>query len=165
MRNKITAQQVLDRMSRHWPEAVTPTTELMMRVYRLNDLVLENARRETSRYGLTFTEFEVLLGLRSASPPHELSPTELYSAVLISSGGLTKILHKLEAHGLICRIEHETDGRSKLVRLTEAGRNLAAKAMAGVLESDRKLLTSGLSSSERQQLTLLLSRLLHAIEA
>ena len=128
-------------MRENWPDVVTPSTELMMRIYRLNDLVRENAIRQTEQSGLSFTEFEVLVALRSVKPPHELIPTDLYQAILISSGGLTKVLRALEERGLIARARGETDRRSKPVRLTAAGKNLAERVMPRVLESDEKLLS------------------------
>ena len=88
-KDRHTAEGRLERMGKNWPEAVRPVTGLMMRVYRLSGLVLENARQQTARHGLGFTASEVLVALRSTPPPHELAPTERYGLVLISSGGLS----------------------------------------------------------------------------
>src|SRR5262245_29097238 len=119
------AEHILKRMQANWPEAITPVTHLMMRVYRVSNLVLDNAKKQAAAHGLNFTELEVLLALRSSPPPHELVPTDLYDAVLISSGGMTKVLYALEDKGLISRSEPGTDRRSKPVRLTAKGRTLA----------------------------------------
>lgn len=159
-----TAQDILDRMTRNWPQAVTPTAELMMRVFRLNDLVFENSRQETARQGLSFTEFEVLAALRSASPPYELAPTELYSAILISSGGLTKVLGALERRKLIGRVKDKADRRSLRVRLTPAGERLAEDSMANVLKADGDLLKGALSKGEMGALIASLRKLLLAVE-
>lgn len=161
---KQTAQDILGRMRRNWPQAVTPTAELMMRIYRLNSLVFENASRETARHGLSFTEFEVLAALRSAPPPHELAPTELYSAILISSGGLTKVLAALERRKLIGRVKDKADRRSLRVRLTPAGKRRAEVSMANVIKADGDLLKGALSKSEMEVLIASLRKLLMAIE-
>ena len=44
--------------------------------------------------------------LRSVPSPYELTPTELYDAVLLSSGGMTKVLRRLETRGLVSRGEN-----------------------------------------------------------
>ena len=113
-----TAEESLARIKKTWPKTVTPTVEVILRIYRLNDLARANTRRQTSRHGLSLTDTDELAALRSAPPPHELSPTELYTAVLISSGGLTKVLHGLEHRGLIGRVVDDKDRRSRRVRLT-----------------------------------------------
>ena len=164
MATKQTAQDILARMARNWPQAVTPTAELVMRVFRLNDLVFDNAGQETARHGLSFTEFEVLAALRSAPPPHELAPTELYSAILISSGGLTKVMGALERRRLIGRVKDKTDRRSLRVRLTASGKRLVEEAMADVLKADGDLLNGALSSGEIGTLIASLRKLLSALE-
>jgi DNA-binding MarR family transcriptional regulator len=165
MKDKLTAERLLARMERNWPEALTPMVKLMVRVYRLNDLALENAQRQTERHGLSFTEFEVLLTLRSAGPPYQLAPTALYSAVLISSGGLTKVLYSLEERRLVARIKNKSDGRSSEVRLTAAGKRLAEVLIADVHQADGALFAKALAHDDMTQLIALMRKLLMAIEA
>jgi DNA-binding MarR family transcriptional regulator len=159
-----TADDILNTRAENWPEAVTPITHLMVRIFRFSNLILANAERQMAALGLTFTEFEVLVTLRGVAPPHELVPTELYGAVLISSGGLTKVLHALENKNLIRRGKGHTDGRSKPVRLTTKGRALAERVMAEVLRSDGELISRGLSAAEIERLTRLFRKLLATIE-
>jgi DNA-binding MarR family transcriptional regulator len=159
-----TTEESLARMKKTWPKTVTPTVEVILSTYRLNDLARANARRQTSRRGLSLTDIDVLAALRSAPPPHELSPTELYSAVLISSGGLTKVLHSLEHRGLIRRVADDKDRRSRRVRLTPAGRALAERAVAAVQASGDDLISRALSTGEMARLADLLRKLLLAVE-
>src|SRR6202022_348611 len=154
-----------------WPGSRRPgrrrlrsTVEVILRIYRLNDLARANTRRQTSRHGLSLTDTDVLAALRSAPPPHELSPTELYTAVLISSGGLTKVLHSLEHRGLIRRVADDKDRRSRRVRLTPAGRALAERAVAAVQASGDDLISRALSTGEMARLADLLRKLLLAVE-
>jgi DNA-binding MarR family transcriptional regulator len=159
-----TAEESLARMKKTWPKAVTPTVEVILRIYRLNDLARANTRRQTSRHGLSLTDIDVLAALRRAPPPHELSPTDLYSAVLISSGGLTKVLHGLERRGLISRVADDKDRRSRRVRLTPAGRALAERTVAAVQASGEALFSRALSTAEMERLAGLLRKLLRAVE-
>ena len=158
------ADDMLKMRAEHWPEAVTPVSELMIRTYRLAGLVRDNAASQLAAHGLTLTEFEVLATLRGLPPPSELVPTNLYSAVLISSGGLTPVLYALQTRGLVSRAEGKSDRRSKPVRLTAKGRAMAERAMADVLESDGKLIFRGLSKEEVGRLTQLLRKLLASLE-
>jgi DNA-binding MarR family transcriptional regulator len=159
-----TAEELLVRMRKNWPKAIAPIAEVLLRVYRLNDLARANAQKQASRYGLSLTDFAVLAALRSAPPPCELSPTELYSAVLISSGGLTKVLYGLERRGLISRVADDADRRSRRVRLTPEGRALAERTVATLQESGEGLFGKVLSPSEMARLASLLRKVLLALE-
>jgi DNA-binding MarR family transcriptional regulator len=106
----------------------------------------------------------VLATLRGLPPPCELTPTELYGAVLISSGGLTKVLYGLEQRGLISRVADDTDGRSRRVRLTPAGRALAERTLATLQASGEELFGTGLSAADMARLASLLRKALLAVE-
>src|SRR5687768_17999632 len=56
-----------------------------------------------ARAGLQSGEFDVLATLRRSGPPFALSPTSLYEAAMISSGGMTNRLDRLEKAGLVER--------------------------------------------------------------
>lgn len=148
----------------YWPDAHTPITQLMVRLFRLSDRVAAVSTAEVERLGLRLTEFEVLAALRGAAHPHVLQPTQLYAAILISSGGLTKVLHGLEARGLIARKAGDADRRSKPVRLTAKGRSLAERSMRAILDADRKRVARQLNPSEVETLIRLLSKLSPAWE-
>ncbi len=160
----LSADNLLRLRSEHWPEAVTPITQLMVRVFRLSNLVLANASARVAAHGLTFTEFEALAALRGSAPSHELLPTDLYAALLISSGGLTKVLNALHERGLVARKAGDADRRSKPVRLTAKGRTIIERAMTDVLRTDAKLIAKGLSDNEVERLTRLLAKLLASME-
>lgn len=159
-----TADDILKERAENWPAAVTPITHLMVRIFRFSNLILANAMRRVAARGLSFTEFEVLVTLRGVAPPHELAPTALYNAVLMSSGGLTKVLYALEERNLIRRAKNEADRRSKPVCLTAKGRALAERVMADVLHADGELIFRGLSETEIERMTRLLRKLLETLE-
>ena len=56
-----------------------------------------------ARAGLQSGEFDVLATLRRSGAPYTLSPTQLYEAAMISSGGMTDRLDRLERAGLVVR--------------------------------------------------------------
>jgi len=161
---RLTADAIMRIRATHWPQGVTPIAQLMVRVHRFSNLIHENVRRETAALGLAFTEFEVLVTLRSAAPPHELNPTDLYGALLISSGGLTKVLRGLEQRKLITRARG-ADGRVKPVRLTPKGRALAERVLKNVVRSDGALIAGALSAREIEEMTGMLRKVLGVLEA
>ncbi|HEX9212694.1 MAG TPA: MarR family transcriptional regulator [Bradyrhizobium sp.] len=158
------ADKLLTIRKKHWPESVTAVGELIVRVYRLNSLMQDSVAEQIATHGLSFMEFEVLITLRGVAPPYEMIPTELYPAILISSGGLTKVLNALQERGLITRAEGTADKRSKPVRLTAKGRTLAERVMAEVLESGNRIILGGLSEAEVERATRLLHKLLATLE-
>ena len=89
-----------------------------------------------ARSGVTSTEFDVLATLRNAPPPHELTPSQVQGRVVITSGGLTKVMRQLEARKLVSRSLPGKDQRVKPVRISTAGKKLVEKLMveaAGLL--------------------------------
>ncbi len=153
------------RMAEHWPEALKPEMPVVVRAMRLGRILQEETEISLRPLGLGFRAFEVLVALRSCPPPHRMLPSELYDAVLISSGGLTKVLKALEAEGLVRRREGEGDARRKPVELTAAGRRKAEAALKAVSEHDtRALAGAGISAKGYQTLARQLSALTESIE-
>lgn len=110
------------------------------------------------RHGLDTGEFDVVATLLRSGPPYRLRPTELYRSLMISSGGLTNRLARLEKAGLVRRAESGTDARSLPVELTGKGRATAEAAIRADMECEAALL-AGLSGEEQEALGRLLSKL------
>lgn len=91
---------------------------LVMALHRAHSTWFEKAGRVMARHGLTPAEFDVLSTLeRSSRKDYTLTPKELQASVLITSGGLTKVLRQLEARGLVRRLSVDGDRRVKPVRI------------------------------------------------
>ncbi|MBS0482079.1 MAG: MarR family transcriptional regulator [Proteobacteria bacterium] len=144
------------------PDVPLDGMEVLARARRLTLLSRAPIEAVFARHGLDTGEFDVLATLRRSDKP-SVRPTELYQDLMISSGGLTDRLRRLEQSGWIERIDSEEDKRSKRVRLTEAGRNLIDRAFADDMIVERDLLSS-LDGDSREQLADLLAKLLTAIE-
>ena len=134
MSDSYTAEQIVDFMKKNWPEMYGPTHEFIVYLYRVRDLSFARGRETLSRFNLSVGEFDILATLRRSAPPHVLIPTELQRSLLITSGGLTKLLYQLEAGGLVSRSVREQDKRCKLVHLSPTGKETAEKAMTAVQE-------------------------------
>jgi DNA-binding MarR family transcriptional regulator len=88
-----------------------------------------------------------------------LSPTRLYEAAMISSGGMTNRLDRLERAGLIERRPDPSDRRGKLIALTTAGRRVIDGTIARHVANEEQLL-SVLSTAEQERLNALLRKLI-----
>lgn len=123
-----------------FPEINTPGMRLIARIFRLRDLIYENAQREMARFDVSPVEYSVLATLRKTPAPHELRPSDIYKGMLLTSGGLTKVLKGLESKGCILRTDDDADRRGCRIRLTPAGVELIERAMKTVIGSDIALL-------------------------
>lgn len=112
-----------------------------------------------SELGLQPWAYEVLVALRRQGPPFQLSPTELRRLELLSSGGMTARLDRLEKRGLVQRSLSPADRRSFVITLTAEGRKLADRAITARLKEIERLLGS-LDPTERESLADLLRKLL-----
>lgn len=130
------------------------TTRLISRDY-LNPFFKE--------HGLQQGEFDVLASLRRAGAPYKLVPTQLFEALMISSGGMTNRLDRLETAGLIARTPNPEDRRGTLVVLTDKGLELINRIFPLHIENEAKALTT-LSKKEQQTLKNLLTKLLNGLD-
>jgi DNA-binding MarR family transcriptional regulator len=132
---------------------------LMLNLHRAQALAFSRARSLWARHGLTPAEFDVLATLRNAPVPHELTPSQLQAAVMITSGGLTKVMRQLEARSLVSRSQHPSDQRIKPIRLAASGKRLVEKATAELATESGTWVQGILDAKEIGVLTKLLGKL------
>jgi DNA-binding MarR family transcriptional regulator len=149
--SKLSVAGILAESAENWPEFDRPETRVMLGIIRLNDIVYESTRSLLAEFGLTPGAFETLMTLRGQPAPWQMTPSALYQSILMSSGGMTKVLKQLEADGLVDRVDNPEDQRSRFVRLTPAGKILAEQVMEAVAGHDRELLTGSLSDQQIEQ--------------
>ncbi len=109
--------------------------------------------------GLNVGEFDVLTPLRRAGEPYMLSPTQLYESAMISSGGMTNRLDRLERAGLVERRPDPNDRRGKQIALTTGGKR-AIDDLIGPMAALEEQLISVLTPAEQKTLNALLKKLL-----
>ena len=92
--------------------------------------------------GLIPSEFRVLGTLLLNGEPHELSPTRLNEIVVLTSGGMTKAIRRLESLQLVERRADPSDGRGVLVRLTPTGLRTSQALLAELVQGlERQIAT------------------------
>jgi hypothetical protein len=83
---------------------------LFTRLARVGLLVDAFQHRCLDRFGLRFVDYSVLRVLRLSGAPYRMAPSELGDIVLRSSGGMTKVLDRLQNAGLVERAADPTGG-------------------------------------------------------
>ena len=148
---------------REIPDVSLDGSAILARARRVTLMTRDKVMPVLARHGLDSGEFYVLAALRRAGPPYALRPTELFRALMVSSGGLTDRLRRLEERGLVRRIPSQEDRRSMLVELTAKGRRLVEKAWREDMDVENAIVAN-LSRQERQELARLLARLAQVME-
>jgi DNA-binding MarR family transcriptional regulator len=111
------------------------------------------------RHGLSLSDYDVLVLLDEA-PAGTLRMSELAAAVLMTSGGFTRLADRLERAGLIRRERCATDARGFDVALTERGRSLLDEARATHRADVRRRFLERLSPEEQATLAAIWERIL-----
>ncbi len=129
--------------------------KLFVVVNRAHQALLARARDDAESNELTITEFAVLEALYHKG---DLSAGEVSRLVLLQSGSLTYVIHKLVRRRLMRRRRCAEDRRLVYLELTASGRSLMCRlwpAHARALENA----TAGLSLAEKRVATHLLKKL------
>ena len=143
--------RILEQWQRERPDLDCSPMGPIGRLKRCTLLLEPRIESAFIRHDLVRWEFDMLATLRRAGAPFILSPTQLFSTLMITSGTMTHRLKALEKRGFITRLPDPDDARSLLVALTEAGRERIDEAVESHVENERQLL-AGLSTEQRQQL-------------
>lgn len=133
------------------------------RIKRCAALLEQRLDANFARFGLTLWEFDMLATLRRAGAPYRLSPTALFSTLMVTSGTMTHRLKRLEASGLVMRVPNEQDARSLLVELSAKGLALIDSAVEVHVEKERELVKA-LPPEALAELDAQLSALLRSLE-
>ena len=112
-----------------------------------------------TNYDLLHSHIDVLASLYFDG--NSLSPTDLYDAIVFSSGGMTKVLKKLEERNLIKREASSNDKRSMLISLTQEGKDLIENCMIEV-EKKKEKKFSILTQKEKEDLKNILSKITYS---
>jgi DNA-binding MarR family transcriptional regulator len=114
-----------------------------------NKLISSITKLQEEKFSITNSELDVLGSLKmSVEKDFTLSPTKLYERLLFSSGGMTKVLKKLEDKKFIIRIDNPIDKRSKLVKMTKKGNDIFDIALKEVILKENEIFKN-LDKNER----------------
>jgi DNA-binding MarR family transcriptional regulator len=145
--------RILEKRVASRPDLDFSPFALVTRVLRAAHFLQVRLDRIAAAYGLSHQgDLEVLTELDLVGP---LTPSELAEGLLLTTGGMTVRLNRLQAAGLLSRQPNPEDGRGVLIHLTPQGREVAEDALATLLQAQAGMV-GGLEASDRDRLTGLL---------
>ena len=125
---------------------------VMMKAHRTLERVAEDSIESSGACLSDFAVMEMLLH-KGPQPVNEIG-----RRIELTSGAITTAVDRLESRGLVTREAHESDRRTRIVRLTARGKEQAAKIFA-VHKTEMDSAADGLSKAERATLIRLLRKL------
>lgn len=156
----------VDRIKAQWakqrPDLNTDPMALIGRLMRVSQHLSQGMAETFAQFGLTAAGFDVLATLLRSGPPHALSPNQLLSTMMITSGTMTNRIDQLEKQELVERIKSTEDRRSVQIALTEKGRALIDDAVTAHVSTQANLVST-LSTKEHGMLDQILKTYLSLI--
>lgn len=158
-----TPQDPVDAIIEQWatvrPDLDTAAMEVFGRVFRLARTMGDRMEKAYAPHGISRGEFDVLATLRRSDAPYTLSPRQLSATLMLTTGGMTGRLDKLERAGLLRRSPDPHDRRGLQVTLTDKGLRLIDEAVGAGLAVQTEALAH-LDEERAGQLAALLRELL-----
>lgn len=109
---------------------------VLRQLLRTHQAFLSYAASHVQKLDLTLPQFDVIITLGGTSGmPYK----KLGEKTLITKGTLTGVINRLEDKGLIQRVASKTDGRSQVIRLTDAGNELFERSFPEHLQFINRL--------------------------
>jgi len=154
---------VIHNWKKSRPDLDPSAKGIIGRIIRLQGVILENVTRTFKKHGINPGEYAVLCTLRVNGPHLQMAPGEIMRAVLLTSGGMSNLLERMEKKKLIRRLQDPDDRRGVMVKLTEKGKQIIDAAMKDHVQVDKDLISS-LDSGDCTKLEKLLKKLLVALD-
>jgi MarR family 2-MHQ and catechol resistance regulon transcriptional repressor len=126
-------------------------------------LFVNHLERPCQPYDLTLAQMDVLSALAHAEGA-SLSCSEIADRTLITKGGITGIVDRLEARGLVKRMPSRDDRRCVLVRPSAKGVELFRKIYPEKGRCNRSLFEKAFTPEQVKELTSLLELLIRSLE-
>lgn len=156
----------IDRIQAEWvrerPDVDVGPQGVIGRLHRVARLLTEELALVYARHSLGEGDFDVLATLRRAGAPYERAAGELAHHTMVTTGAMTKRVDRLIEAGLVTRRRAGTDGRGRVIGLTEAGLTLIDAAFTDHMRNEHRLmamLADGEADALRDGLRTWLARL------
>jgi len=154
-------EDVIDQMNALWrrerPDLNPAPLEIVGRVIVIAQYLERSVNAALEPLGLSLGQFDILATLRRQGPNGRMTPTQLMKSVMLSSGGMTNRLDRLEEAGWIERHADPDDRRGIVVALTKAGRELIDQATTARFQEAKDSLPP-LGAKESKELAALLRK-------
>lgn len=144
-------------LDRHW-DAAAGGMAIVTSVMRVQQIFASEVEAVLRPLDLTFPRYEVLM-LLDFSRSGQLPLGKIGERLQVHPASVTNAVDRLESDGLVSRTPNPSDGRSTLANISDAGRELAARASAAL--NDRVFATVALNETEQCDAFRLLGRIRH----
>jgi DNA-binding MarR family transcriptional regulator len=162
-----TTEDRVDTVVSRWemtrPDIDPSPLKVIFRIQLLSNHLARELGPVFKAAGLDAGLFDVLATLRRSNAAGRLSPRELNTECMLTSGAMTARLDRLENAGLVRRMPDPGDRRAIIIELLPKGRTLVDEVMESHMQNEERLLAP-LSADERERLAALLRQLLVSIE-
>lgn len=149
-------------MNKH--EVTDPKIAAWMKYQRMRVRLTGRLSRELAqKSGLSEADFEILCAL-TETPDESVRALALRCGLEWEKSRLSHQLRRMEERGLVVREDCEEDNRGSVVRVTEAGRNLAAEARQHYDEAVRRYVTDVLTDEQIETLGVIAETILAGLE-
>lgn len=145
------------------PQSTYVGTEIIGRMVRMNAFIQQQIETNLAEHQMNIGDFN-LLAVLLREEPQELTPGRIQELILVSSGGLSNRMTRLEDRNLITRLPDPNDRRGVIVKLTPEGKALIETAAPTHLALENKLVEN-LTEEEQIALTILLKKMLFNFES
>ncbi|OPX05337.1 MarR family transcriptional regulator [Mycobacterium sp. AT1] len=163
----VTGDDGVDRVEQDWvrerPDMDVSSIGIVTRLWRISRYLEQERDQRLAELGTDRVTLDVLAMLRRRGRPYRMTAGQLTKAALITSGGISGRLDKLERAGFVTRSFHTKDRRRVDVELTDAGVELVDSVVSEVLDHESALLAD-LSDRDHADLRRLLKTLLARFE-
>ncbi|MGY0233831.1 MarR family winged helix-turn-helix transcriptional regulator [Longispora urticae] len=138
-------EDAVDRIVAQWrverPDLAPAPMAVFGRIHRIARLMGDRMETVYQGYGIGRGEFDVLGTLRRTGEPYTLAPKALTETLMLTSGGMTGRLDRLERAGLIARSPDPDDRRALRITLTAEGLRVVEEAVGVGLAVQRDVLS------------------------
>ena len=148
---------------RERPDLDVSPQGVITRLHRVANHLTDRLVEVYRRHGLGEGDFDVLATLRRSGVPYERSAGDLAEHTLVTTGGMTKRIDRLQRAGLVERRRDANDGRGRVVALTARGLEVIDSAFTEHIANEHRLLAM-IGPERADQLEAILRAWLAALE-
>jgi DNA-binding MarR family transcriptional regulator len=138
--------EIVDEVRGWLPDLDVSGLPITGRILRLARYLEAGREAELVQFGLTLADFDLLATLRRRAASEPIKIRDLQFSLMLSSGGMTKRLDRLESAGLIERLPDPNDRRGTLISLSPRGLDLIDEAVPTITRYETAVVTGAIGS-------------------
>ena len=138
--------EIVDEVRDWLPDVDVSGLPITGRILRLARYLEAGREAELAQFGLTLADFDMLATLRRRATSEPIKIRDLQLSLMLSSGGTTKRLDRLESAALIERLPDPNDRRGTLITLSARGLDLIERAVPAITRYETAVVTGAIGS-------------------